>query len=304
MNCLIINNPVSGHSKTEKELNEIAALLKTKYETVDLKTTQNDLSAEDISKANAGLYDLFVVIGGDGTFNETLRGVVGSQNPPKIGYVPSGTVNDFALSNKIPFDYKKAVELILNGTPVKKSAMFLNGIPAGYLIAAGMFTSVSYTAGTKAKRKLGKMAYYWEVVFKDKGRHGERLEVTVDGEKHDGYFTLIVGLNNRYVGGFLSSRENFVNADEFFLVMIKKKKGVFGTIASLFALAKTYLKKVENIQPSKHVVVKKVKSFSVKSLSNTTWNIDGEKGPSGDAEVTYAQNQFEVFLPNGQETNE
>jgi hypothetical protein len=79
--------------------------------------------------------------------------------------------------------------------------------------------------------------------------------------------------------------------------MAKKKKGVIGTIASLLAMTKTYVKKIENAPVSEHIVIKKVKSVSIKSLSNTTWNVDGEKGPCGDAEITYGQSQFEVFLP-------
>jgi diacylglycerol kinase (ATP) len=289
---------VSGHSKTERELNEISELLKTKYDTVDIQTTTENLSAEDISRENVGLYDIFVVVGGDGTFNETIRGIVGREDKPKIGYIPSGTVNDFALSNNIPFDHKEAIDVVLNGTPTQKSAMFLNGIPACYLAAAGMFTCVSYTANQKTKRKLGKLAYYLEVIFKDKGRHGERLKITVDGEKHEGYFTFVAGLNNQYVGGLRVSREPLVNNEEFYFVMAKKKKGFFGTIASLLAMTKTYIKKIENVPVSKRIVIKKVKSVSIKSLSNTNWNIDGEKGPCGDAEITYGQSQFEVFLPN------
>ncbi|MDR3263749.1 MAG: hypothetical protein LBT30_05505 [Clostridiales bacterium] len=297
MKCLIINNPVSGHSKSPAEIEEIVNRLKTKYETVDLKETLENVTSENIACENIGKYDVFVVLGGDGTFNEMLRGIVGKPDRPVVGYIPSGTVNDFARSNKIPLTYKEAVEVILNGKTKLKSTMFINGIPACYLIGAGMFTSSSYTAKNEVKRKIGKLAYYLEILFHDKGRHGEQLEITLDGEKHNSLYTFVAGLNNAHIGGLLVTKQYNDNKDFFYVLLSKRKKGFFPLIVSLLAMVRTYLKKIENIKDTKHIVIRKVNSMSVKSLTNTPWNIDGERGPVGDAEITYQQNTFEIFVP-------
>ncbi|MDR2047530.1 MAG: hypothetical protein LBP79_06530 [Clostridiales bacterium] len=297
MNCLIINNPVSGHSKTEREIQIITEKLKTKFAPVDVQTTTETLTAQIISENNVGKYGLFVVLGGDGTFNEVLRGVAGRDRRPLIGYIPSGTVNDFARTEGIPLDYKEATDAIINGEPKPRGAMFINGIPAAYLVAAGMFTCVSYTTDQNRKRKIGKLAYYIEVLFRDSGRHGISLETEIDGEKHSGLFTFVAALHNEHIGGMHVSRAKLENGDPFYLILAKRKKGIFGLFASLCSMANVYAKKIENAKNTKRIVVKKTDGATLKALSEIQWNIDGEKGPAGDAVITYKPNQFELVLP-------
>lgn len=50
-------------------------------------------------------YDLVVCSGGDGTLDEVVEGMMHRQKKLPLGYIPSGTVNDFARSLKIPPGY-------------------------------------------------------------------------------------------------------------------------------------------------------------------------------------------------------
>ena len=52
-----------------------------------------------MSKAskNTSHRKLFTV-GGDGTLNETVKGLMTLENRPRLGYIPAGTTNDFASS--------------------------------------------------------------------------------------------------------------------------------------------------------------------------------------------------------------
>ena len=52
--------------------------------------------------AIGSMFDTVVCAGGDGTLNETVAGVIKLNKKPKIGYIPSGTTNDFAQSWGIP----------------------------------------------------------------------------------------------------------------------------------------------------------------------------------------------------------
>lgn len=62
--------------------------------------------------ADGGAHTL-VVLGGDGTVNEVVNGIV---NPEKttLGYIPVGSGNDFARGLGLPDDPQKALELILH----------------------------------------------------------------------------------------------------------------------------------------------------------------------------------------------
>lgn len=58
-------------------------------------------------------YDIILAMGGDGTLGAVMRGMVGEK--PRLGIIPAGTSNDFALSLGIPEDIKQACEVITAG---------------------------------------------------------------------------------------------------------------------------------------------------------------------------------------------
>lgn len=53
--------------------------------------------------------------GGDGTLNETVGAVLHLDERIPIGYIPSGTTNDFARSLGIPKDMIEAAKVIVKG---------------------------------------------------------------------------------------------------------------------------------------------------------------------------------------------
>ena len=55
--------------------------------------------------------------GGDGTLDEVVSGMMENRQLPflPIGYIPSGTTNDFAGTLGIPSDMKEAAEVIASG---------------------------------------------------------------------------------------------------------------------------------------------------------------------------------------------
>lgn len=71
--------------------------------------------AEDMAR-NAVLkgFDKIIVVGGDGTINEVLNGIVGSDM--KLAIIPAGTANDLAAYHGIPKDIEAALNIIKAGT--------------------------------------------------------------------------------------------------------------------------------------------------------------------------------------------
>ena len=70
-------------------------------------------AARAAKKAVKDGYDIIIGMGGDGTIGGVIRGMVGSK--ARMGIIPAGTENDFALSLGIPDDLKAACELIATG---------------------------------------------------------------------------------------------------------------------------------------------------------------------------------------------
>ena len=63
-----------------------------------IKSTQQRLDAYNYIKNNVDKFDRIVVSGGDGTLNEAVKGLVefDADKRPCLGYIPTGTTNDFA----------------------------------------------------------------------------------------------------------------------------------------------------------------------------------------------------------------
>ena len=61
-------------------------------------TTEKQGDGTELARSRTKDFDLVVCIGGDGTFNEVIAGVIDSGEDVPIGYIPAGSTNDFANS--------------------------------------------------------------------------------------------------------------------------------------------------------------------------------------------------------------
>lgn len=81
------------------------------------KACQEAKAAEpsnDLSLSN----NTVIAIGGDGTFHEVLNGM--DFGAARLGLVPAGRGNDYAVGAKISFDPKEAMQTIVHGKPVAR----------------------------------------------------------------------------------------------------------------------------------------------------------------------------------------
>ena len=155
---LLIINPRSGKEKASKLRDDIIRRFEDANFSVQLMETQKKGDAVDFAKM-ATSNQLVVCVGGDGTLHEVLNGIMQSGNGATLGYIPMGSVNDFALSVGIPRNYKKAINCIVNGTEQNIDVCKFNDEYFSYIAAAGLFTKASYSTSQKLKNKIGKIAY-------------------------------------------------------------------------------------------------------------------------------------------------
>ena len=93
-----IYNPHSGKEQIGSKLNEIIRTLAEKDNELTVVPTIGYLDAmERIANLPDG-YDLVVCSGGDGTLDEVVTGMMKREHKIPIGYIPTGTTNDFASS--------------------------------------------------------------------------------------------------------------------------------------------------------------------------------------------------------------
>lgn len=110
---LFIVNPISGH-RDKKRFGEIAACeLDTTDFAYEIVFTQRAGHAYELSAKAAGVYDIVAAVGGDGTLNETARGLLGSDTA--LAVIPYGSGNGLARCLHIPLNTNNALRILTTG---------------------------------------------------------------------------------------------------------------------------------------------------------------------------------------------
>ena len=166
MKMLFVFNPNSGKAQIKNQLMKIIQVFsKAGYE-ITVYPTKAPLDGYQHILDNEGRYDVITCSGGDGTLNETVAAVLKYKGEkPPIGYIPSGTTNDFAASLGIPRNMVKAAVNIAKGKHFPCDVGIVNGERSfNYVAAFGAFTRVSYGTPQNLKNILGHQAYVIEAV--------------------------------------------------------------------------------------------------------------------------------------------
>jgi lipid kinase YegS len=101
--------------------------------------------------------DAVLAVGGDGTVNEVVNGLLGTDVP--LGILPVGTANDFARQTGIPQDARAALELVVERPAVAVDLGTLNGRAFLNVSSAGLGAETTAETGAVAKGMLGPLAY-------------------------------------------------------------------------------------------------------------------------------------------------
>ena len=159
---LFIFNPVSGRSQIKNNLMEILEILSGAEFKVVCYATKASGDARRIVREREDDYLYIVCAGGDGTLDEVVSGMMESRDKPfvPIGYIPSGTTNDFTTNLHIPSDMRMAAEIIAHGRTFRCDlGRFNKKDYFTYVAAFGAFTGTSYQTPQELKNQLGHFAY-------------------------------------------------------------------------------------------------------------------------------------------------
>ena len=113
---LFIYNPRAGKGLLKPQLSDIIDIfVKAGYEVVVYPTQAYRDAYKKVQQYDAQQYDLVVCSGGDGTIDEIVTGMMHRNVRTPVGYIPTGTTNDFANSLHIPKGLLKAADNAVNG---------------------------------------------------------------------------------------------------------------------------------------------------------------------------------------------
>jgi diacylglycerol kinase (ATP) len=158
---VIIANQRARWGRSRRKIHRAQHILRKMGYPFSLVTTDHPEHARELARAAcAQSADTIVVLGGDGTVNEVINGILTSeyQRLPKLGIIPAGSSNDFARSLGIPQTLCQACQTIIQG---KTKHIDIGQAGPHYFCMASCIALLADIAATSMEMRglLGSMRY-------------------------------------------------------------------------------------------------------------------------------------------------
>lgn len=270
---LFVFNPHSGKAMIKNRLLDIIQSFVNEGYRVETYPTKGRADATRVINERGAEFDRIVVSGGDGTLNESISGLLNLDKKPCIGYIPTGTTNDFASNLKIPKDMKKAANIAVEGNPFDCDVGKFNDRNFLYVAAFGAFTDVAYETPQVNKNILGQLAYFFEGIKKLYNIKSYKLKLKVNGEEISGDYIFGMASNSNYVAGMKadSKLHAALNDGLFEILLVKNPANIIEFQALISDLM------MQNITTERFTVLKTNKA-SFEFEDDVAWTLDGEYG--------------------------
>ncbi|MBQ4258906.1 MAG: YegS/Rv2252/BmrU family lipid kinase [Lachnospiraceae bacterium] len=270
---LLIVNPCAGQKKANRYLvNIINTFNRAKCEVITYITGKAG-DGEDAAKHYASKVDLVACCGGDGTFNETMSGVLKSGVDIPIGYIPAGSTNDFATSMNISPKIMQATKDIIEGEPTLLDVGLFNERYFSYVASFGVFTKTSYTTPQDLKNALGHTAYVLEGLQELTQLKSHHLKFEFpDGQVIEDDFIFGAISNSTSVGGVLNLSTDRVDLHDGKLevILFREPKN----LKELTDCAKAIQKQTYDCSMMTFLATEQVR---ITAPDNLHWSLDGER---------------------------
>ena len=269
---LLIMNPAAGTKKANPHLPEILSVFSRAGYGCLTFMTQRRGDGTVLAAHYAKDMDLIVCIGGDGTFNEVISGVVKAGVKTPIGYIPAGSTNDFAASLNLSKHVIQAAQDIVDGRQVFYDVGRFQDRYFTYVASFGAFTKTSYATSQSVKNALGHLAYILGGIRELSSLRSYHVAFTLDnGSREEGDYIFGAVSNSTSVGGILTLDPEVVDMNDglFELLLVKYPTNMTSLAEVILALtAQDYNSDMLVFRSARHLVVEADPSMD--------WTLDGE----------------------------
>jgi diacylglycerol kinase (ATP) len=216
---LIIVNPRSADGSTGRRWPEIERGLRARLPALDIAFTERPGHATDIAREAAARYGRIALVGGDGTLNEVVNGLIVDDRivwpDVALGIIPRGTGGDFVRSVGIPRDLEGAAERLATGTAREVDVGKVHyRRPDGsegvrYFInegEIGMGAAVCEAVNRSSKRWGGRLSFLRAILVTALRYPDQEIMLSLDGTPAERVIISNIWLaNGQYSGGGIRS---------------------------------------------------------------------------------------------------
>jgi YegS/Rv2252/BmrU family lipid kinase len=266
---ILISNPVAKRT-SERKIEAAYRLLKSRGYKVEIVSTKykghaEGLAIEVIKRSPA----LIIAAGGDGTFNEVINGIAGSEIP--IAILPLGTTNVLAKELDIPENVEGAMEIAVSRTPKTISlgkitiARQSSFVTRYFVLMAGIGFDGEAVFGINEtiKKFSGKGSYIFSGIRTLYRFNPGELTLLINGKSYSGY-SAVIGNTAKYGGHYKITPDARLTEPILYVCLFKGKNRLdilryfFGVLTGSHLRFKDveYLKaKIVEIQGNAHIQI-------------------------------------------------
>ncbi|MCU5745814.1 diacylglycerol kinase family lipid kinase [Staphylococcus sp. SQ8-PEA] len=145
--------------------------------------------------------DILFILGGDGTVNELVTGVMQHELNIPIAVIPGGTFNDFTKTLNLDGDYTKACKQLLNAEPEPYDVIKVNDEYALNFVGMGLIVQNAENVQEGNKDLFGRLSYIGSTVKTLLDPIEFNYTLTSDGETLTGQTSMLIIANGPHIGG-------------------------------------------------------------------------------------------------------
>ncbi len=277
---LFIYNPCAGKGSIGNHIGDIVDIFTKGGYKVTIYPTQCQGDGEVIAAQWVNDFDRIVCAGGDGTLDEIVTGVKTASASVPIGYIPTGSTNDFARSVGLPRTIKRAAQVAVSDRLFLCDIGKFNSRYFVYVAAFGLFTDVTYETDQNLKNIFGYTAYLAEAVKRLPQVRSIPLRITYDETVIRDNFLVGLVTNSDSVGGMRAIPGPDVKLDDgvFEVMLVRSPDKLFDLNLIAPAILDRRIK-------SENVICFKCSNLKIESDEPISWTLDGEFGGMVDVAV-------------------
>lgn len=278
----IIVNPISGRGSGAASIPQLMQLLDQAQVDYDLEQTQRPWHAAELARQSAAQgYQVVTAVGGDGTINEVINGLmlakVNLEGEAALGVISVGRGNDFAFGAGIPVEMQAAVELLaqdqrqwldvgqVSGGNYPNGRYFGNGVGVGFDAVVGF-------EALKMKRLHGFPSYMvaaLKTIFLF--YHAPKVLIEFDSQALELNTLMISTMNGRRMGGGFHMAPRALMNDSLFDLCIANQV----SRPKIIALIPRFMKGDQASHPA--IQTAQTRCLTIKALEGTLpVHADGE----------------------------
>lgn len=285
----LIISPVSRPAWVKRYVPSVLNRLREGGLEVEEELTRDPGDPARLARASRDRFDAVIMAGGDGSINETMNALCGSDTP--VGILPFGTTNVFAREMRIPLNPLAAAEAFLKGR-VKTFDMGMLGERRFLLMASYGFDAMALRRNREfLKRVFGRYSYVLAGIGGWPFYRDVPIEVYIDDAEEPETVNFAVFSNSKCYAGDFQVAPRADMHDGLLDVTLFYTRGRLGVAKAFVGIfTGTHVKKP-------WVKMLRARKIRFKTAAMELFQIDGDFVDAEGSEITVQDSAIRVVVP-------